>query len=761
MSWHKPSKRQRAEELGLITPLGRRPDFEQTIAEAGTPSRDLFDLLADRAAAKSGRDAELQSLQRAQREHAAAMEDARLEIWRLQAEVQRARVMGAAREEENSQRIALLEKRLETEARAGARSAAELAAAKASLEGETAPGACRPADDAAQEELGRLRAELAAAAAEAEDARAAARELRAAQERAARAADARNEELELRLAGEARASRLLQEQLEGARAELAAAGEGRREAALRAERAEAEAARREAAPSDSDAARKADAVLISTLRERVAAAEQLAVQVPALRESAREAVFARERLTAAEERCERLEALLASADEAAVEGVAALRTLRRWESELTEVGSSTGPEAVIALVRRQQDEALRGAERIASAAAEAEAARAAAARAEDRAVLSEAEAARLTAALEERRRDAARAERRVALLLRERSGLQAVLSSYDEEYLGGARGEAGIAPQQARLAELEATVEGLHAHVADLEAELERRGAGGGGDAGGKDDASHAASARQLAEAQARADAAEALAERLRAEGEALAARAEALQARVARGDFDPATTRVLHLRLNPEAELAREARDARVARLESENAALAQSLARLEAVACGAGGGDGEDPQGEGRGRRPAAPGADASPSHADAASPQRPGAALRLAQLEGEVSLLRRRANELQKANDRLQQVFRRQITQFREAVYLLFGYRVEMMTDPSAREIRARFVLRPQHEDEGAELVFDLLRSGVLALVPTALTTGRLAQEAATFVDRFRSIPAFTANLTLENFQRQTQS
>lgn len=84
MSWHKPSKRQRAEELGLITPLGRRPDFEQNIAEAGTPSRDLFDLLADRAAAKSGRDAELQSLQRAQREHAAAMEDARLEIGRLQ-----------------------------------------------------------------------------------------------------------------------------------------------------------------------------------------------------------------------------------------------------------------------------------------------------------------------------------------------------------------------------------------------------------------------------------------------------------------------------------------------------------------------------------------------------------------------------------------------------------------------------------------------------------------------------------------------------
>ena len=40
--------------------------------------------------------------------------------------------------------------------------------------------------------------------------------------------------------------------------------------------------------------------------------------------------------------------------------------------------------------------------------------------------------------------------------------------------------------------------------------------------------------------------------------------------------------------------------------------------------------------------------------------------------------------------------------------------------------------------------------------------ALTTrsGRLAREVETFVDRFRSIPAFTANLTMELFQKQTQ-
>ena len=49
------------------------------------------------------------------------------------------------------------------------------------------------------------------------------------------------------------------------------------------------------------------------------------------------------------------------------------------------------------------------------------------------------------------------------------------------------------------------------------------------------------------------------------------------------RGEYNAATTRVLHFKYNPEAELAREARDARVAQLESENGALKQHIQRLE----------------------------------------------------------------------------------------------------------------------------------------------------------------------------------
>lgn len=58
------------------------------------------------------------------------------------------------------------------------------------------------------------------------------------------------------------------------------------------------------------------------------------------------------------------------------------------------------------------------------------------------------------------------------------------------------------------------------------------------------------------------------------------------VQERVGRGEFNAATTRVLHFKYNPEAEMAREARDARLAQLQSENEALRQHLQRLEEAA-------------------------------------------------------------------------------------------------------------------------------------------------------------------------------
>lgn len=75
--------------------------------------------------------------------------------------------------------------------------------------------------------------------------------------------------------------------------------------------------------------------------------------------------------------------------------------------------------------------------------------------------------------------------------------------------------------------------------------------------------------------------------------------------------------------------------------------------------------------------------------------------------------------------------------------------------------SREFKAQFALRPQ-QSEGAndELVFRLHKDGRMVLVPNSFTTNKLQREVDTFIERFKSIPAFTANLTMEWFQRHTQ-
>lgn len=103
---------------------------------------------------------------------------------------------------------------------------------------------------------------------------------------------------------------------------------------------------------------------------------------------------------------------------------------------------------------------------------------------------------------------------------------------------------------------------------------------------------------------------------------------------------------------------------------------------------------------------------------------------------------------------------------------------------------------FLLRPQHAHEPhAQLLFKMDPDGGMALLPNEYATKHLKQEVETFITRcaarvcesalrqencmcrvipirstlhnpcvatrFKSIPAFTANLTMDMFQKQTQS
>lgn len=311
-------------------------------------------------------------------------------------------------------------------------------------------------------------------------------------------------------------------------------------------------------------------------------------------------------------------------------------------------------------------------------------------------------AAAAQAASDEAAAALSRAERKLVLLGKERDGLQAILASYDEEYLnqhGGwdrkgvgcwvphgrvvgrgtkhvlAFADAGCPTPQPPLIRRQRAGPAAEAHCraggAGGSAARPRAkprggtrlalfccggrfcgrgrggstcrggrsalpGAGGGsrqsGEAGG-------AAAGELASVRAEGWLLWAGAEnrhrlRLLAHTTSLTCRSTHPQERLGRGEYNAGTTRVLHFKFNPEAEVAREARDARLAEMEAENEALKSALQRVEAAAA----------QGQ---------------ASTDAGGAAGGAGSMRLAQLEGEANLLRRKVAELQKGMDRLQQV------------------------------------------------------------------------------------------------------
>lgn len=516
-------------------------------------------------------------------------------------------------------------------------------------------------------------------------------------------------------------------------------------------------------PSGTDA-------LIRTLRHQLEEQGPLVAEALKLREQASNVHVLKERLEAAEARARMAQETLNQMTAASVEGEQAEQELKRWTGILSGAADCHTPEDVLHLLTRLQQQRLTAETKVGDKADEiatlrADMASAEAARREALAAQAGAEAL-----VEDKDKEVERLERKVALFSKERDGLKAVLSSYDEEYLNrqGDRFDGEVTPEQQRIVELEATVEALHAHIKSTEEESRAAGVGTGGgnnnnnSPGGdmmlfsspnsNNSAKRAAVSAAIADAESRAATAESKVASLLAEVSALNQQIGMLETKVARGEFNPALTRVLHFRNNPETVLERETQKARIAQLESENEALKRNLARLEITLDSV-----------------RVNNADSGKTNASA--PNAPSAGVRIAQLEGENLLISRRLAEVQKVSDRLQQVFTKQIGTFREAVLLLFGYRVDMSTDPGQKEYRAKFILTPPspHDDDdnnnkgAGSLVFLMLRDGSMNLQESRATSqgGKLAREVETFIKRFKSIPAFTANLTMENFQKHTQA
>ena len=88
-------------------------------------------------------------------------------------------------------------------------------------------------------------------------------------------------------------------------------------------------------------------------------------------------------------------------------------------------------------------------------------------------------------------------------------------------------------------------------------------------------------------------------------------------------------------------------------------------------------------------------------------------------------------------------MKDVFQKQVSNFREAVSCLFGYRVDMASEAQAKEVSNKgettFILRPQFADNSRMQIMFRFRKGKMELLPTEFTERKLKREVETFIDR----------------------
>ncbi|CAM6081807.1 unnamed protein product [Calypogeia fissa] len=309
-----------------------------------------------------------------------------------------------------------------------------------------------------------------------------------------------------------------------------------------------------------------------------------------------------------------------------------------------------------------------------------------------------------------------RAERKALLLAKERDGLKAILASYDEEehviasHQKSVTGIANLAtPEKAkefRIQQLERALADSQQQIKSLGEEVEKS-------MKSTSDQRHKAEnlSLMLAEAEERFKAIDREAGQLRSE-------VSMLEAKVGRGESNLSNTRVLHMIINPEAEVHGQ----------SEAQALRLRLEMHERQFDGC---------------------RDDSPVNDGGIDKEK-------------VTVLTQRVTALEKREARYKQVFANKISVFREACGLIFGYKVQMNEeqDPSTGSSITLFTLRSIYSTSEEEQIQFQFKAGTLEMIANDyVSSPELQRQVNTFVRNYKSIPAFIANLTMEQFNKTT--
>lgn len=111
--------------------------------------------------------------------------------------------------------------------------------------------------------------------------------------------------------------------------------------------------------------------------------------------------------------------------------------------------------------------------------------------------------------------------------------------------------------------------------------------------------------------------------------------------------------------------------------------------------------------------------------------------------------------------KVNTRLKEIFKEKIAHYREAVYLLTGFKVDLVAEEGSmagsNKLRLRSVYAEQADDA---LLFRWKDSNAaLELLATPFVNDRVDKKILDFLRSSNSIPVFLANVTVDLFEKQT--
>ena len=127
----------------------------------------------------------------------------------------------------------------------------------------------------------------------------------------------------------------------------------------------------------------------------------------------------------------------------------------------------------------------------------------------------------------------------------------------------------------------------------------------------------------------------------------------------------------------------------------------------------------------------------------------------------MRNELVALRHKCFQFETLSSRYKSVFRDKIKIFREACYLLFGFKIDMISTDNERGQCQQFSVLSMFSSTVDEVLrFQLTPDGMEIVQTSFCDDPFLKKQIEVFIGRFRCIPALLSNLTLELFQNQTK-